>query len=295
MVSLLTDAPYTSAKWALISPVVSPRLARLITTVSTSDRRRCRLPTMTGSNVPSRSLGTSISTAPAASVSTVLDRLPLRELPRLRPCTAFLSYPRCSLISSSSAVSITSFVSDFNSPPGPVRSTPASRAWRTSSRASSSPSSGSGPSPGPADDRASSPATAKSTPGSGEPAGTVGDAAANAASKPGLDFKLLDGGMPTSVSVITTLSAEPRPADQATYTVFAIDPDAGSQGGFNWSSQHSDLGGVHRWGRLTGVGRRARCLRGCVGSGARIERCDHRCDRPVRRLRPGQCSVSSGG
>jgi transposase InsO family protein len=71
--------------------------------------------------------------------------------------------------------------------------------------------------------------------------------------------------------------------------------DRGTQGGFNWSSQHPDLGGVHRWRRLTGVGRRARCLRGCVGSGARIERCDHRCDRPVRRLRPGQCSVNSGG
>ncbi len=39
MVSLPADAPYTSAKWALISPVASPRLARPITpgrTMSTS-------------------------------------------------------------------------------------------------------------------------------------------------------------------------------------------------------------------------------------------------------------------
>lgn len=40
---------------------------------------------------------------------------------------------------------------------------------------------------------------------------------------PALD--LLEGGdTATSVSVITTLPAEPRPADQATYTVSAIDP-----------------------------------------------------------------------
>ena len=36
---------------------------------------------------------------------------------------------------------------------------------------------------------------------------------------------LLEGGdMATSFSVITTLPAETRPADQATYTVSAIDP-----------------------------------------------------------------------
>ena len=88
IVSSGTLAPQASAKCAEISPLVSPRLDRLSTTVSISDSRRCRLPTITGANVPSRSRGTSISTAPAASVSTVLDRLPLRELPRLRPSTA---------------------------------------------------------------------------------------------------------------------------------------------------------------------------------------------------------------
>lgn len=71
--------------------------------------------------------------------------------------------------------------------------------------------------------------------------------------------------------------------------------DAGSQGGFNWSSQHPDFGGVHRWRRRTGARRRVRCLMGCVGNGERIGRYGHRCDRLVPRLRPGQCSVSSGG
>ena len=90
-VSLATEAPYTSAKWALISPVVNPFAYNDSTTRSTSLSRRCRLPTITGAKVPSRSRGTSISTCPAASVSTVLARVPLRELPWLRPPTACLS------------------------------------------------------------------------------------------------------------------------------------------------------------------------------------------------------------
>jgi hypothetical protein len=45
--------------------------------------RRCRLRATCGSNEPSRSRGTSISTGPM-SVSTVFDRVPLREFPRLR-------------------------------------------------------------------------------------------------------------------------------------------------------------------------------------------------------------------
>ena len=71
-VSLDTDAPYTSAKCALISPVVRPFAYNDSTTASTSVSRRCRFVTITGSNVPSRSRGTSISTWPALSVSTVL-------------------------------------------------------------------------------------------------------------------------------------------------------------------------------------------------------------------------------
>ena len=90
-VSLDTDAPYTSAKWAEISPVVSPLAYSDNTTASTSDNRRCRFATITGSKLPSRSRGTSMSTSPAASVSTVLDRFPLRELPRFRPTSSCLS------------------------------------------------------------------------------------------------------------------------------------------------------------------------------------------------------------
>ena len=70
-VSLLIDAPYTSAKWALISPVVSPFANNEIATASTSLSRRCRFLTMTGSNVPARSRGTSMVTSPAATVRTV--------------------------------------------------------------------------------------------------------------------------------------------------------------------------------------------------------------------------------
>ena len=71
---------------------------------------------------------------PALSVNTVLVRVPLRELPWLRPSTACLSYPRCSLISSANAVSITCFVIDLSSPSGPVRSSPRARAAFTNSR-----------------------------------------------------------------------------------------------------------------------------------------------------------------
>lgn len=84
--SLPIEAPYTApasgrypqAKCALISPVVRPLANNEIATASTSDSRRWRFLTMTGSNVPARSRGTSITTSPAASVSTVLARVPLR-------------------------------------------------------------------------------------------------------------------------------------------------------------------------------------------------------------------------
>jgi hypothetical protein len=64
MVSLLTLAPYTSAKCAAISPVVNPRADSDSTIPSTPSRRRARLRTMAGSKVPSRSRGTSMSTGP---------------------------------------------------------------------------------------------------------------------------------------------------------------------------------------------------------------------------------------
>lgn len=90
MVSLDTFAPYTSAKCAAISPVVNPRAVSDNTIASIPSSRRCRLRTICGSKLPSRSRGTSISTGPT-SVSTVLIRVPLRELPRLRPIGSCLS------------------------------------------------------------------------------------------------------------------------------------------------------------------------------------------------------------
>ncbi|MQW77992.1 DDE-type integrase/transposase/recombinase [Nocardioides sp. dk4132] len=48
--------------------------------------------------------------------------------------------------------------------------------------------------------------------------------------------------------------------------------DAGSQGGFNRSSQHLDFGGVRGWRRATGARRPAMRRRGFVGSGVLIGR-----------------------
>jgi putative transposase len=67
--------------------------------------------------------------------------------------------------------------------------------------------------------------------------------------------------------------------------------DAGSQGGFNWSSQRLDLGGV-RW-EDPGVGRWCRRVR--AGSGRRIGRYDRRCVHRVGLSRLVRCSGSSGG
>ncbi len=61
---------------------------------------------MAGSKAPSRSRGTSISTGPM-SVSTVLERVPLRELPPSLPAGSCLSQPRWSVISPSRADSRT--------------------------------------------------------------------------------------------------------------------------------------------------------------------------------------------
>src|SRR5690625_4117278 len=70
--------------------------------------------------------------------------------------------------------------------------------------------------------------------------------------------------------------------------------DRGSQGGFNWLSQHLDAKGGWRWLPRTGVGRPVTCPQRCVGSGVRIGHCVPRCvPQDVRPLR-GRCSVSSG-
>jgi putative transposase len=68
--------------------------------------------------------------------------------------------------------------------------------------------------------------------------------------------------------------------------------DCGSEGGFNWSSQHLDDGGV-RWGRAGSGCRRRRRVRG--GSGRRIGRCVRRCVRRAGRSPRVRCSGSSGG
>lgn len=71
--------------------------------------------------------------------------------------------------------------------------------------------------------------------------------------------------------------------------------DAGSQGGFNRSSQHlPGIGGVRRWRRLTGARRPAMCPRARVDSGAQIGPCGHRCAHPVDLIPHGRCSASSG-
>ena len=65
--------------------------------------------------------------------------------------------------------------------------------------------------------------------------------------------------------------------------------DAGSQGGFNRSSQHLDSGGVVWQGRST------RSRAGFGGSGRLIVRCGRRCAHRVGRSRRVRCSDSSGG
>ncbi|MDP1794034.1 MAG: IS3 family transposase [Acidimicrobiales bacterium] len=71
--------------------------------------------------------------------------------------------------------------------------------------------------------------------------------------------------------------------------------DHGSVGGFNWSSQHLDHGGVRQWRRRTGSRRRARCPKERDVSGARIGRCGPRCVRPGGLSPRVRCSGSSGG
>ena len=70
--------------------------------------------------------------------------------------------------------------------------------------------------------------------------------------------------------------------------------DHGSQGGFNWLSQHPEHGGMRRWLPRTGVRRPVICRWGCGVSGVRIGRCGLRCVPRVGRFRHGQCNASSG-
>lgn len=70
--------------------------------------------------------------------------------------------------------------------------------------------------------------------------------------------------------------------------------DHGSIGGFNWSSQHLDHGGVREWRRQTGVGRPVMFRKVCGGSGVLIGRCVRRCDPRGDLSHLGSCSASSG-
>jgi transposase InsO family protein len=67
--------------------------------------------------------------------------------------------------------------------------------------------------------------------------------------------------------------------------------DRGCQGGFNWSSQHLDHGGV-RWAATRSW---SGCLMGCGGSGRRTGRCGRRCGRRGGLSPRALCSGSSGG
>ncbi|PZF62694.1 hypothetical protein DEI81_09110 [Curtobacterium sp. MCBD17_013] len=69
-----------------------------------------------------------------------------------------------------------------------------------------------------------------------------------------------------------------------------VHPDRGSQGGFNWSSQHLDRGGVPRWRRRIGSRRRARLPRAFDVNGGRIVRCGRPCALPGVLSPRGQCS-----
>jgi transposase InsO family protein len=68
--------------------------------------------------------------------------------------------------------------------------------------------------------------------------------------------------------------------------------DHGAQGGFNWSSQHLDHGGV-RWGRAGSRCRGSPRVGG--GSGRRIGRCGRRCGHRVGLSPLARCSGSFGG
>jgi transposase InsO family protein len=68
--------------------------------------------------------------------------------------------------------------------------------------------------------------------------------------------------------------------------------DAGSQGGFNWSSQHLDHGGS-RWDAAGSSCRSRRRVPG--GSGRRIGRCGRRCVHLAGLSPLVRCSGSSGG
>jgi len=101
--------------------------------------------------------------------------------------------------------------------------------------------------------------------------------------------------MPTALP-LDALEMELWTRDRAGQDVTGViqHSDAGSQGGFNRSSQHLDYGGVQGWPRRTGAGRPVRSRRVRVGSGVRIGRCARRCCRLDGLSPRGRYSGSSG-
>jgi putative transposase len=83
-----------------------------------------------------------------------------------------------------------------------------------------------------------------------------------------------------------------RHAEGAEVAGCVLHSDRGSQGGFNWSSQHPDHGGV-RWDVARSRCRSCPRVRG--GNGLRIARCGRRCVHRVDLSRRGRCNASSGG
>jgi transposase InsO family protein len=98
----------------------------------------------------------------------------------------------------------------------------------------------------------------------------------------------IDSRMKSSLAVTALANAVTQRTPHATI----VHSDRGSQGEFNWSSQHLDHGGVGWDDR----GNRCRRRRpGRDGSGPRIGRCGRRCARRAAQSRRERCSASSGG
>jgi len=97
---------------------------------------------------------------------------------------------------------------------------------------------------------------------------------------------------PTAALVTNALGmAIDRRLGKTTEPGTIIHSDQGAQGGFNWSSQHLDHGGV-QWDDRGNRCRKHRRVRG--GSGPRIGRCGRRCARRAGPSRRELCSGSSG-
>lgn len=105
----------------------------------------------------------------------------------------------------------------------------------------------------------------------------------------------IDSRMKSRLAVAAIEDAVARRGGPRAAAGCVVHSDRGSQGGFNWSSQHLEYGGRQEWRRRTGLPRPAMCPRACDGSGARIEHCGPRRGPRDVPSPHGRCSVSSGG